>query len=117
MSLMEHVPNHRPHQELILNAITHGIALIDARYRIQYANPTMPRMVDKVDSIEGLPCYQTFDDQDNICSDCPATETFQTGQVAHVTRRYMPPSPLPCQKPANARYSKSHHFPLRKGTR
>ena len=77
MSLMEQVPNDRSHQELILNAVTHGIALIDARYRIQYANPAMPRMVDKVGSIKGFLCYQTFDDHDTICPDCPATETFQ----------------------------------------
>ena len=117
MGLMEQVPNHRSYQELILNAITHGIALIDARYRIQYANPTMPRMVDKVDSIESLPCYQTFDDQDNICPDCPATETFRTGQVTHVTRRYMPPlSPLsPMHKAGQHKVFKISSFPIKEG--
>lgn len=114
MSLMEQVPNDRSYQELILNAITHGIALIDARYRIQYANPAMPRTGDKVGGIEGLPCYQTFDDHDTICPDCPATETFQTGQVAHVTRRYMPPL-SPMSKAGQHKVFKISSFPIKEG--
>lgn len=88
---MEPVPKDSTYYELILNAITHGIALIDDQYRIKYANQAMTRMVDIADGIEGLPCYQTFDNNDTLCSDCPATVTFKTGNVAHRVRCYMPP--------------------------
>lgn len=88
---MEDVPNDRFYQELILSSIPHGIALIDAQYRVQYANPAMLRKGDKADCIEGLPCHRTFDDHDAICPDCPATESFQTGHVSHTTRCCMPP--------------------------
>ncbi len=89
---MEQIPGDRYYQELILKSITHGIALIDDKYQVQYANPAMPCSVDKGGGIKGLPCYRTFNDHETICTDCPATETFKTGNVAHVTRCCIPPS-------------------------
>ena len=108
---MDEAPIDRSYQEIILNAITHGIALIDSQYHVQYANPAMPRSGDKTHGIEGLPCYQTFDDHDTICSDCPATETFRTGQVAHVTRCYTPPMSQDEQR----KVFKISSFPIKEG--
>ncbi len=83
---MEAAGNDRNYHELILNSIPNGIALIDSEYRIKYANPAMPRLRKKSCGIEGLFCYQAFDVKETSCTDCPATETFRTGRVAHVTR-------------------------------
>jgi len=111
---MKESPNDRFYQEVIINAIPHGIALIDDQYRVQYANPAMPRCGDKTGSIEGLFCYQIFDDRDTICPDCPATETFKTGCVAHVTRCCIPPM-TPMFKAGQHRVFKISSFPIKKG--
>lgn len=115
---MEQVPDDRGYHELILNAITHGIALIDDQYRIKYANPAMTRMVDKADGIAGLFCYQTLYDHDTVCSDCPATVTFKTGNVAHAVRCYTPPvssmSPISIiSKSKQYRVLKISSFPIK----
>src|SRR3972149_12010712 len=111
MCLMEDVPNGRFYQDIIVKAIPHGIALIDSQYRVQYANPAMPRCGEKVDSIEGLLCYKTFDDHDTVCTDSPATETFKTGDVAHVTRCCI----LPMSKAEQRKVFKISSFPIKEG--
>jgi len=108
---MEEAPNDRFYQEVILNAIPHGMALIDDQYRILYTNPAMSRIENKADCIEGLPCYQKFDGHDTVCTDCPATETFKTGHVAHVTRCCIPPGSTDEQ----SRVFKISSFPIMKG--
>ena len=108
---MEEAPNDRFYQEVILNAIPHGMALIDDQYRILYANPAMYRSGNKADCIEGLPCYQKFDGHDTVCTDCPATETFKTGHVAHVTRCCIPPG----SKGEQHKVFKISSFPIKKG--
>lgn len=112
MCLMGDAPGDRYYQDIIINAIPHGIALIDSLYHVQYANPAMPRCGEKVDSIEGLLCYKTFDDHDTVCTDCPATETFKTGNVAHVTR-CCTPGMSPMSKADQRRVFKISSFPIK----
>lgn len=99
---------------IILNAITHGIALIDSRYRVLYANTAMTCSGNKAGGIEGLFCYQAFDGHDTVCTDCPATETFHTGNVAHVTRCYMKPR-SPVSKDSHHKVFKISSFPIKEG--
>jgi len=114
---MGDAPNDRSYQDIIINAIPHGISLIDDQYRILYTNPAMPRSGDKAECIEGLPCYQAFDDQDTICTDCPATETFKTGHVTHVIRCCIPPTfpTSAISKTEQRTVFKITSFPIKKG--
>src|SRR4030067_280929 len=110
MCLMGVDPNDRFYQEVILNAITHGMALIDDHYRILYSNPSMPCHGDIAEGTQGLFCYNKFDGHDTVCSDCPATETFKTGLVAHVTRSCR----LPDDRDDQHRVFKISSFPVKK---
>src|SRR3989304_4705298 len=95
MCLMDEAPNDRSYQEVILNSIT----------------PAMPWRGDKADGVDRLLCYQKFDGHDTVCADCPATETFQTGRVAHVTRCCIPPG----SKGEQHKVFKISSFPIKKG--
>ncbi|OHB70646.1 MAG: hypothetical protein A2W23_08505 [Planctomycetes bacterium RBG_16_43_13] len=74
--------------ERILNGINHRIILIDRDYRILCLNKAaLGKGADSEDAI-GLYCYRIFEKRDSICVDCPAMDTFRTGEVIHIERLY-----------------------------
>lgn len=79
--------------EAILNGIKHRIFLIDRDYKILRLNKAALGEDGSLENVIGLGCYKKFEDRDSICDDCPAKDTFRTGEVFHVLRRYnIPPS-------------------------
>lgn len=74
--------------ERILNGIKHRIILIDRDYKILCLNrAALGKGTDAGDTV-GLYCYKRFEKRGSICADCPATDTFRTGEVIHIERQY-----------------------------
>ncbi|MBI4470003.1 MAG: PAS domain-containing protein [Acidobacteria bacterium] len=67
----------------IVGAVGAGLALLDRRKRILWANKTLETWFASLKGINGDSCYQTLWGEDSQCSDCPSERSFRTGRVTH----------------------------------
>jgi len=73
----------------VFEGITDGIQVVDADFLVTTVNRSMTSLLSR--SIQmGERCYEPFGT--SVCPDCPARETFRSGQAASVMRR-LPASP------------------------
>lgn len=67
----------------VFDGIADGISIIDREYRVLMVNRTVADWHGKPKVLfKGLPCYKVYQQQDGPCQNCPARETFATGQPA-----------------------------------
>jgi PAS domain S-box-containing protein len=60
-----------------------AIAIVDRNYRISMVNKTGLTLYNRsVEEFIGRPCHQEFQGRSDLCPNCPAQETFQTGKLA-----------------------------------
>ena len=60
-----------------------AIAIVDRNYRISMVNKTGLTLYNRsLEEFIGRPCHQEFQDRCDLCPNCPAQETFRTGQPA-----------------------------------
>lgn len=60
-----------------------AIAIVDRTYRILTVNKTALNWYKKpVEDFTGKPCYEQFQGRTDLCPNCPAEESFRTGQPA-----------------------------------
>ncbi len=70
----------------VFDGITDGIQVVDNDFRITAVNKSMTALLGKRIKI-GAHCYEACSFGAKICTDCPAEETFRSGQPASVTKR------------------------------
>ena len=69
--------------QTIIDGAPDAISIIDRQYRIQMLNRTGLRWYQRpLEDFRGKPCYQEFQGLATLCPNCPAEETFRTGQPA-----------------------------------
>jgi len=66
----------------IVGAVGAGLALLDRRKRILWANTTLQQWCGSLEHIAGSPCYQAFWGEDSMCANCASERAFKTGGVA-----------------------------------
>ncbi len=68
--------------ETITQNIGAGLCIISKDYRTQWANKVLKQIFGEV---EGKVCYETFNQQTNVCPNCGVREIFETGkeEVVH----------------------------------
>ena len=60
-----------------------AIAIVDRNYRILMVNKTALNWYKRpLEDFIGKPCHQEFQDRGELCPNCPAEESFRTGQPA-----------------------------------
>jgi len=63
--------------------ISDGISIIDRDYRVLKVNRAVCKWQGNSESFfKGKPCYKVFQQQDSLCTGCPAKEVFETGKPA-----------------------------------
>ncbi len=73
----------RAKSEAIIAALSDGLSIIDSNYQITYQNPSHLQLVGVK---RGEYCYQVMDKQDEVCADCPASQTFMDGEIRTVEK-------------------------------
>ena len=66
--------------EAILNSISDGLTILDRNLNIVFVNNVQKTMFPEI-SLIGKKCYKTFYRKNNICSNCPALRTQETGET------------------------------------
>lgn len=65
----------------VFDSITDGITIIDRDYRVLMVNKAVCLWQNKpTEFFVGKPCYEVFQQLHEVCTGCPAKETFATGQ-------------------------------------
>jgi len=65
----------------VFDGITDGITIIDQDYRVLMVNKAVCLWQNKpAEFFVGKPCYAVFQQLEDLCTGCPAKETFATGQ-------------------------------------
>jgi PAS domain S-box-containing protein len=76
----------RIESDTIINNIDEGVLELDSDYRILSANEFLLKLLKmKREDVIGKNCYEVFHDFKEICLDCPAKVTFETGEPAFAT--------------------------------
>lgn len=70
----------------VFDGITDGIQVVDSEFRVTAVNKSMTSLLSR-DIKPGDHCYAACAFDTKICIDCPAEETFLTGQPASTTKR------------------------------
>jgi len=69
----------------VFDGITDGIQVIDSDFRITAVNKSMTTLLAR-EIRTGVRCFEACAFGTRICLDCPAEETFRTGQPASITK-------------------------------
>ncbi len=72
----------------VFEGITDGIQVVDSSFRVTAVNRSMTLLLSRSITL-GSNCFEAF--SASACPDCPARETFRSGQPASVTRRISAP--------------------------
>jgi len=70
----------------VFDGITDGIQVVDSEFRVTAVNKSMTSLLSRSIRL-GDHCYAACAFDTKICVDCPAEETFLTGQPASTTKR------------------------------
>ncbi len=72
----------------VFEGITDGIQVVDCDFRITAVNKSMAALLGR-DILTGTRCYESCMPRAVKCVECPAEETFRTGQPAFVTKKLL----------------------------
>lgn len=72
----------------VFDGITDGIQVVDNDFRITAVNKSMTTLLGRHVKI-GARCYEACSFGIKICTDCPAEETFRSGQPASITKKLL----------------------------
>ncbi|NLL13831.1 MAG: PAS domain-containing protein [Fibrobacter sp.] len=82
VTLDEQIRISKKELETVFDAITEAICIIDKKFTIIRVNKSYAALVGQpIKKLLGKHCYQTLWKRDSICSDCPASGTFLSGEV------------------------------------
>ena len=81
----EQITDGRKRLQNVFDGITDGIQVVDAEFRITAVNKSMTALV-RGSVVIGQRCYKICGSHAGVCEDCPAVETFRSGQPASLVR-------------------------------
>ncbi len=81
---------HSPEIRGVLDAVGDGVSIQDKDFKIVYQNRRAREMIGEH---IGSFCYQTYEQRDSVCQECPLAKTFENGQT-HTVERINPAKPL-----------------------
>jgi PAS domain S-box-containing protein len=84
--LEEQITDARKRLQNVFDGITDGIQVVDTEFRITAVNKSMTALAGG-SVIIGQRCYKVCGSPAGVCDDCPAVETFRSGQPASMVRR------------------------------
>jgi len=84
--LEDQITDGRKRLQAVFDGITDGIQVIDPGFRITAVNKSMTYLVGGTVTLGHL-CFKSRSLGDVPCEDCPAEETFRSGQPASLIRR------------------------------
>jgi two-component system, NtrC family, sensor kinase len=67
--------------ETIFNSMSEGLTILDRDLKIVFANRVQKSMFPAI-SLIGQKCYKLFYRKENICRNCPALSTMETGETS-----------------------------------
>jgi PAS domain S-box-containing protein len=82
----ELITDGRKRLQTVFDGITDGIQVVDTEFRITAVNKSMTGLVGGSVAI-GQRCYKVCGSSEGVCDDCPAVETFRSGQPASLVRK------------------------------
>jgi signal transduction histidine kinase len=82
----DQITDGRKRLQAVFDGITDGIQVVDPGFRITAVNKSMTYLVGGTVTLGHL-CYKSCSLGDVPCEDCPAEETFRSGQPASLIRR------------------------------
>ncbi|MDH4161094.1 MAG: ATP-binding protein [Nitrospirota bacterium] len=82
----EQISDGRKRLQTVFDGITDGIQVVDREFRITAVNRSMTALVGGNVAI-GNRCYRSCASSTEVCDECPAVETFRSGQPASVVKR------------------------------
>jgi PAS domain S-box-containing protein len=83
--LEEQITDGRKRLQNVFDGITDGIQVVDTEFRITAVNKSMTALVGG-SVVIGQRCYKICGSPGGVCDDCPAVETFRSGQPASLVR-------------------------------
>jgi two-component system, sporulation sensor kinase E len=90
----DQITDGRKRLQAVFDGITDGIQVVDPAFRITAVNKSMTYLVGGTVTLGNL-CYKSCSLGNVPCEDCPAEETFRSGQPASLIRRAPRRSALP----------------------
>jgi len=84
--LEDQITDGRKRLQAVFDGITDGIQVVDAGFRITAVNKSMTFLVGGTVTL-GQFCYRACSFGDVPCEDCPAEETFRSGQPVSLIKR------------------------------
>ncbi len=82
VSLDEQIRISKKELETVFDAITEAICILDRNFTIMRVNKRYATLVGQpIKKLLGRRCYEVFWKRDSICSECPASRTFISGEV------------------------------------
>jgi signal transduction histidine kinase len=84
--LEDQITDGRKRLQAVFDGITDGIQVVDREFRVTAVNKSMNALMGSVVTI-GQRCYKVCSSKSDVCEDCPAVETFRSGQPASLVRR------------------------------
>ncbi len=82
VTLDEQIRISKKELETVFDAITEAICIIDRKFTLIRVNKSYAALVGQpIKKLLGKRCYQTLWKRDSVCSDCPASGTFLSGEV------------------------------------
>lgn len=82
LTLDEQIRISKKELETVFDAITEAICIIDREFTLIRVNKSYAALVGQpIKKLLGKHCYQTLWKRDSVCSDCPASGTFLSGEV------------------------------------
>ena len=82
----DQISDARKRLQAVFDGITDGIQVVDCDFRITAVNKSMTALLSRHIKL-GEHCYEACGFNAAVCVDCPALETFRSGQPASITKR------------------------------
>jgi len=90
----DQITDGRKRLQAVFDGITDGIQVVDTDFRITAVNKSMTALVGAAMTL-GQRCYKACSSDNTACENCPAEETFRSGQPASLIKRLPGRSGLP----------------------
>jgi two-component system sensor histidine kinase AtoS len=84
--LEEQITDGRKRLQAVFDSITDGIQVVDTDFRITAVNKSMTSLLGGNAAV-GHRCHRVRFSNSGVCDDCPAVDTFRTGQPASIIRK------------------------------
>ncbi len=68
-----------------LNSLADGVAVLDRDFNLVWINREMEKRHGRLAKLKGEKCFDAFHQEADVCKNCPAKKTFETGKKERAT--------------------------------